>query len=56
MGFFVDHQTGSHVIMYKDDHSPPVSVPYHNRDLKLGTLDKILKRANISVEELQKNL
>lgn len=47
-GFFVDHQTGSHVIMYKDDYSLPVSIPYHNRDLKKGTLRNILRQAELT--------
>lgn len=55
-GFFVDHQTGSHVIMYKDDLSPPVTVPYHNRDLKRGTLRNILKQAGLSEEDFIKYL
>ena len=38
--------------MYKDDHSPPVSVPFHTRDLKLGTLKNILNQANMTVDEL----
>jgi predicted RNA binding protein YcfA (HicA-like mRNA interferase family) len=32
-GYTVDHQTGSHVILYKHGHLP-ISVPSHNRDLK----------------------
>ncbi|MEE8131560.1 MAG: type II toxin-antitoxin system HicA family toxin [Candidatus Paceibacterota bacterium] len=55
-GFYINHTTGSHYILYKDDKSSPVSIPYHNKDLKLGTLKKILKQAKISVEELIKNL
>jgi predicted RNA binding protein YcfA (HicA-like mRNA interferase family) len=55
-GFYVDHQTGSHVIMYKDDQSSLVSVPYHNKDLKLGTIKNILNQAKLTVEELIKNL
>ena len=50
-GFYVSHITGSHYIMYKDDKSWPVSVPRHNKDLKLGTLNGILKQAKLSVKE-----
>ncbi|MFH1956235.1 MAG: type II toxin-antitoxin system HicA family toxin [Patescibacteria group bacterium] len=50
-GFYIDHTTGGHYILYKDDHSPPVSVPFHNKDLKLGTLSDILKQAELSVQE-----
>ena len=52
VGFFVDHQTGSHVILYKDDQSSPVSIPYHNRDLKLGTLKNILRQAEMDAQDL----
>ena len=55
-GFYVDHVTGSHYIMYKDDKSWPVSVPRHNKELKLGTLHNIVKQTNMSVEEFQKYL
>ena len=50
-GFYLDHVTGSHHILYKDDKSWPVSVPRHNKDLKLGTLKSILKQARLSVKE-----
>ncbi|MFH0854637.1 MAG: type II toxin-antitoxin system HicA family toxin [bacterium] len=33
-GFYVDHITGSHYILYKNDKSFPVVVPFHNKDLK----------------------
>ena len=49
--FYIDHTTGSHYILYKDDGSPPVSVPFHNKDLKLGTLSSILNQAELSVQE-----
>ena len=49
--FYIDHITGSHYILYKDDKSCPVSVPMHNKDLKLGTLRNILRQAKLSVKE-----
>jgi len=42
--------------LYKDDKSPPVSVPRHNKDLKLGTLRNILRQAKLSVKEFIKYL
>jgi len=54
--FYVDHVTGSHYIFYKNDKSWPVSVPRHNKDLKLGTLKSILKQAKLSVKEFIKYL
>jgi len=52
IGFFVDHISGSHYILYKDDHSLPISVPFHNKDLKTGTLAGILKQAKLSRQKL----
>ena len=49
-GYGVDHQTGSHVVMYKAG-GLPVTVPWHNRDLKKGTLRQIVRSAGLSVEE-----
>lgn len=54
-GYEVDHQTGSHVILYKQG-SLPVSVPRHNRDLKRGTLHHILRSAGLSGDEFLKFL
>lgn len=54
--FYIDHVTGSHHIFYKDDKSYPVSVPRHNKDLKLGTLSSILKQAKMSIKEFIKYL
>jgi predicted RNA binding protein YcfA (HicA-like mRNA interferase family) len=51
-GFSVDHISGSHYILYKDNSCPPITVPFHNKDLKTGTLSAILKQAKISVSEL----
>ncbi|MFC1612989.1 type II toxin-antitoxin system HicA family toxin [Patescibacteria group bacterium] len=55
-GFYVDHISGSHYILYKDDQSPPIVVPFHKKDLKIGTLSGILKQAKISVQEFIKLL
>ncbi len=51
-GFVVDRINGGHYILYKDDSCPPITVPYHNKDLKTGTLHSILKQAKISVNQL----
>jgi predicted RNA binding protein YcfA (HicA-like mRNA interferase family) len=57
-GFFVVRVTGSHYILKHEDGRPgEVVVPYHGaRDLKRGTLNSILKQANLNPEELQKLL
>lgn len=48
-GFSVHHTTGSHYFLKKD--KLRVSVPYHNRDLKPGTLASIIAQAGLTVEE-----
>jgi predicted RNA binding protein YcfA (HicA-like mRNA interferase family) len=50
-GFEVDHQSGSHAILYKPGHANPVTVPIHARDLKTGTLRRIIKDAGLTVEQ-----
>ena len=52
-GFFVHHIRGTHY--YLRHPAKPrllVTVPYHNRDLKRGTLRSILRQAGITGEEL----
>lgn len=48
-GFYVHHISGSHYILKKD--ALRVTVPYHNKDLKLGTLRSIIAQAGLTVEE-----
>jgi len=48
-GFFIHHTTGSHYILKKENLR--VTVPYHNKDLKPGTLASIIKQAGMRVEE-----
>ena len=48
-GFFVHHTTGSHYFLKKD--KLRVSIPYHNKDLKPGTLASIIAQAGLSVED-----
>jgi predicted RNA binding protein YcfA (HicA-like mRNA interferase family) len=47
--FVIHHTTGSHYFLKKD--KLRVSVPYHNRDLKPGTLASIITQAGLTVEE-----
>ena len=56
-GFVVDHQKGGHVYMSHPD-SPAciVPIPYHNVDIKKGTLNSILKLAGLTAEELKELL
>ena len=51
-GFFVHHQTGSHLVLrHADDTSLRVTVPMHGRDLKRGPLRSIIRQAGLTVEE-----
>jgi predicted RNA binding protein YcfA (HicA-like mRNA interferase family) len=56
-GFFVRRVSGSHYIL-KHPTNPVlrVTVPYHNRDLKYGTLQSIIKQAGLTNEEFLKLL
>lgn len=49
-GFVFVRQKGSHRLYIKGDLR--VTVPYHNKDLKPGTLRDILKQAEINKEEI----
>jgi predicted RNA binding protein YcfA (HicA-like mRNA interferase family) len=49
-GFYVHRTSGSHYILKKG--KLRVTVPYHNRDLKPGTLASIIEQAGLTVEEL----
>ena len=49
-GWTVDRQVGSHVMMVKSDYLYTLSIPQHH-ELGIGLLRKLLKQANLSVEE-----
>ncbi len=50
-GFYVDRTSGSHYLL-KHPANPAlrVIVPYHNKDLKAGTLLSIIKQADMTIE------
>lgn len=50
LGFAVDHQTGSHVILYRAEPRGRASVPLHDT-LKAGTLSGLLRQAGIGRDE-----
>jgi predicted RNA binding protein YcfA (HicA-like mRNA interferase family) len=54
-GFYEHHQVGSHLVL-KSPHNPSirVTIPMHNKDLKPGTLNSILKQAGIDKKEIFK--
>jgi predicted RNA binding protein YcfA (HicA-like mRNA interferase family) len=55
-GWQVDRVRGSHYIMRHPHEEQMVSVPYHNRDIKAGTLSGILSSTGISRDELRRLL
>ena len=55
-GWRLDRVRGSHYIMAHPDRDQMVPVPYHNRDIKVGTLSGILSSTGISRDELRKLL
>jgi predicted RNA binding protein YcfA (HicA-like mRNA interferase family) len=52
IGFVVDHQRGSHVFLHNLEKNISVVVPDH-KELKKGTLSSILKKAEITLEQLK---
>ena len=53
-GFFVHHVRGSHhYLRHPDRPGILVTVPYHSRDLKRGTLSAILRQAGLTPDELR---
>ncbi|AJF59764.1 MAG: hypothetical protein QT03_C0001G0263 [archaeon GW2011_AR10] len=56
-GFFVHHQTGSHVVLkHIADKSKRVIVPVHKKDLKIRTIRSIISEAGFTVEGFKKLL
>ena len=52
-GWVVDRQVGSHVMLVKLGYSYTLSVPQH-KELGIGILKKLLKQAELSVEEFNR--
>lgn len=53
-GFCFIRQKGSHQIYVKDNIG--IVIPRHNKDLKTGTLRKIISQSGLSIEEFIKLL
>ncbi len=51
VGFEVDHQTGSHVVLRRALANTRVVVPWHNRDLGRGLTLRIIKSAGLTRDE-----
>lgn len=53
IGFVVDHQRGSHVFLHNLERNVSVIVPLHD-ELKKGTLNNIIKKAGLTIEDLKR--
>ena len=51
IGFEIDHQTGSHVVLWRSSDGCRVVVPQHGRDLGRGLTLRIIKSAGLSRDE-----
>ncbi|PIP14592.1 hypothetical protein COW98_02095 [Candidatus Roizmanbacteria bacterium CG22_combo_CG10-13_8_21_14_all_35_9] len=51
LGFIIDRQSGSHLILYNPKTKRRVVIPLHLTDLKKGTLSTILRESGINKEE-----
>ena len=52
-GFEIDHQSGSHVVMWRAEDGVRVVIPWHNRDLGRGLTLRIVKSAGLSRDEFE---
>ena len=51
-GFFVHHVSGSHYILkHPEEPRLRVTLPWHGRDLKRGTLGSVISQAGYTVDE-----
>jgi predicted RNA binding protein YcfA (HicA-like mRNA interferase family) len=50
-GFEVDHQTGSHVVLWRASDNRRVVVPWHERDLGRGLMLRIIKSAGLTRDQ-----
>jgi predicted RNA binding protein YcfA (HicA-like mRNA interferase family) len=53
VGFEIDHQTGSHVVLRRASDGTRVVVPWHNRDLGRGLTLRIIKSAGLTRDEFE---
>lgn len=54
VGYVIDRQKGSHVILYNRTDRKRLTIPLHVKDLPKGTLLSIVKQAGLSKEEFLK--
>ena len=54
-GFYFKRQTGSHIILRRDDPFSQIVVPDH-KELDRGTLRAIIRQAGLSIDEFSNSL
>jgi len=52
IGYYVDHQRGSHIFMHNISENKSVIVPNH-KEIKKGTLNSIMKKVGINIDQLK---
>ncbi len=54
IGYYLDHQEGSHMILYHSQPDyPPLSIPNH-KELAPGLLSAQIKRAKLTIEKFNR--
>jgi predicted RNA binding protein YcfA (HicA-like mRNA interferase family) len=54
IGYYLDHQEGSHMILYNDEPGfSPLSIPNH-KELAPGLLSAQIKRAGLTTEQFNR--
>jgi len=56
LGFVEDRQRGSHKVFIRASDNRTVVLPWHNRDLKRGTLHAIVKGTGLTDDDFLKML
>jgi len=57
VSWYIDRTHGSHVIMRREDRpGTKIVIPVHSKPVKPGTFNNILKKAELSVEEIKELL
>jgi predicted RNA binding protein YcfA (HicA-like mRNA interferase family) len=55
IGYIIDNQKGSHIFLHNTDLNKSIIVPNH-KELKKGTMNNILKKVGLTIEDLNKLL
>jgi predicted RNA binding protein YcfA (HicA-like mRNA interferase family) len=53
VGFEIDHQTGSHIVLRRASDGARVVIPWHNRDLGRGLTLRIIRSAGLTRDQFE---